>query len=100
VNWRLDGLQKALAAGRLRTLASLIGDNDFRREQETTNYAQARYFCLYLQEHGLLEKFYRCFRDSQEHDPLGVHTVSQIFPDQSWDELDADFRRWAAELKR
>ena len=27
-----------------------------------TNYAQARYLCYYLQEHGLLEKFYHRFR--------------------------------------
>jgi hypothetical protein len=100
VNWRLDGLQKALAAGRLRSLASLIGDDDFRGPQETTNYAQARYFCLYLQERGLLEKFYRRFRANQQHDPLGVQAVAQIFPDRNWESLDADFRRWAAELKQ
>ena len=69
VNWRLDGLQKALANGTLRSLASLIGDNDVRGAKETTNYAQARYFCLYLQEQGLLDDFYRRFRTNQKRDP-------------------------------
>jgi hypothetical protein len=100
VNWRLDGLQKALASGRLRTLASLICDDDFRGPQQTTNYAQARYFCLYLQERGLLEDYYRRFRDNQRDDPLGARTVLEVFPDQTWDDLDADFRRWAAGLRR
>jgi hypothetical protein len=100
VNWRLDGLQKALAAGRLRTLASLIGGNDFRGAQETVNYAQARYFCLYMQERGVLEEFYHRFRKNHEQDPLGVRTVQAVFPDRSFDELDADFRRWAAGLQR
>jgi hypothetical protein len=100
VNWRLDGLQKALTAGRLRSLASLVGDNDFRGAQETTNYAQARYFCLYMQEHGVLQDFYRRFHDNQRQDPLGVRSVLAVFPNQTWDDLDADFRRWASGLKR
>lgn len=100
INWRLDGLQKALGAGRLRSLASLIGNDDFRGPQQTTNYAQARYFCLYLQEQGVLEDFYRCFRDSQADDPLGKRTVLELFPNRTWDDLDADFRRWAAGLKQ
>jgi hypothetical protein len=100
INWRLDGLQQALAAGRLRSLASLVGDNDFRGRQETTNYAHARYFCLYLQERGVLEEFYSRFRSNQESDPLGVQTVLQVLPDRTWDALDADFRAWAGKLKR
>jgi hypothetical protein len=100
VNWRLEGLQKALAAGRLRSLSSLIGDNDFRGSQETTNYAQARYFCLYMQKQGVLEEFYRLFREHQEQDRLGLQTLQHVFPNQSWEKLDEDFRRWAAGLKR
>src|SRR5690606_23085701 len=75
VNWRLAGLREALAAGRLRPLASLIGDDDFRGPQETINYAQARYFCLYMQEQGVLEQFYRRFRETQPQDPQGMKAV-------------------------
>ncbi len=100
VNWRLEGLQKALAGGRLRPLASLLGDDNFRGAGETTNYAHARYFCLYLQEQGLLETYYRRFRERQEQDPLGQATVLGLFPHRTWDELDADFRHWAAGLRQ
>jgi hypothetical protein len=100
VNWRLQSLQKALASGKLRTLASLIGDNDFRGNGESLNYAQARYFCLYLQEHDLLVTFYHRFRAGHARDPLGVQTAASLFPDRSWETLDADFREWAAGLKQ
>lgn len=100
VNWRLESLQKALATNKLRTLASLIGDNDFRGAGMSLNYAQARYFCLYLQERGLLETFYRRFRENHARDPLGLQTVAALFPNQTWEALDADFRKWAKELKR
>jgi hypothetical protein len=100
LNWRLDGLQQALGSGRLRPLASLIGDNDFRGSQESLNYAQARYFCLYLQEQGVLEEFYRRFRANQKQDPLGMKTVLEVFPGRSWESLDAAFRAWAAEQRR
>jgi hypothetical protein len=100
VNWRLPALQKAIAEGRLRPLEELIGSDDFRGRLEGLNYAEARYFCLYLQERGLLQKFYRAFRDDRRPDRLGLKTAKAMFPDQSWDELNLAFRRWAAGLKR
>jgi hypothetical protein len=99
VNWRLPALQKAIAEGRLRPLEELIGSNDFRGRLEGLNYAQARYFCLYLQEKGLLRKFYHAFRDAQKDDRLGLATAKAMFPDQSWDDLNLAYRRWAAGLK-
>lgn len=99
VNWRLPALQKAIAEKRLRTLEELIGSDDFRGRLEGLNYAQARYFCLYLQERGLLKKFYQAFRDVQKDDRLGLKTAKALFPDQSWEEINLAYRRWAAGLK-
>ncbi len=44
--------------------------------------------------------FIGAFRKNQRQDPLGVRSVLAVFPDQTWDSLDADFRRWASGLKR
>jgi hypothetical protein len=99
-NWRLPALQKAIAEGRLRPLEALIGEDDFRGRLEGLNYAQARYFCMYLQERGLLRTFYHTFRDGRKDDRLGLRTAKALFPDQSWDEVNAAFRRWAAGLKQ
>ncbi|MHB1033991.1 MAG: hypothetical protein ACYC35_08180 [Pirellulales bacterium] len=99
VNWRLAALQEAIHENRLRSLASLIG-GDFRGETEALNYAQARYFCLYMQRQGVLGDYYRKFRARHRQDPLGLATVAGVFPDQTWDELDRGFRRWVLALKR
>ena len=100
VNWRLDGLQSAIREEKLRTLKSLVGDNDFRGRQESLNYAQARYFCLYMQEQGVLEEFFHTFRHQHASDPLGLASVVRSFPNRTWDELDADFRTWVMRLKK
>lgn len=98
-NWRLPILQEAIDRERLRSLESLIADDDFRQGDVGLNYAQARYFCLYLQRHGLLETYFHRFRANQADDPLGIATVSEVLPDKSWHEIDDDFRRWALDLK-
>ena len=99
VNWRLPGLQAAIKKKRLRSLKTLIEANDFRGELEGTNYAQARYFCLYLQERGLLKDFYRTFRTAGKDDPLGVKVAAELFPDLSWAQLDTEFQAWVMTLK-
>ena len=62
VNWRLVGLQKMVRQGRLRSLESLVAGSDFRGPLEGTNYAHARYFCLYMQDRGVLRQFVRAYR--------------------------------------
>lgn len=99
-NWRLPILQEAIQKQRLRSLQSLAGDDDFRTTNVGLNYAQARYFVLYLQRQGLLEDFVRRWRRNQKEDPLALDTVLATFPGQSWDEIDAAFQKWALELKR
>ena len=42
---------------------------------------------------------YHAFRDERKTDRLGLKTAKALFPDQSWDELNLAFRRWAAALK-
>ncbi len=53
-NWRLRGLQQRIRQGQLRSLEAMIVDRNFRGRLEGTNYAQARYFCLYMQTQGVL----------------------------------------------
>jgi hypothetical protein len=97
-NWRLPGLQRAVAERRLPSLQHLVSQPDFRGEQVGLNYAQARYFCLYLQQQQLLQTFYRVFRDAQPRDPTGASAIRRVFGDRSWAELDADFQRWVMTL--
>lgn len=98
-NWRLPALQEAIRNKKLRTLESLVHDDDFRGRRMGMNYAQARYFCLYLQRQGLLEKFYEAFRDTQKKDPTGALAVRTILPNHTWEELDREYQAWVLELE-
>ncbi len=61
-NWRLPALQDALRAGRLRPLRELVTARDFYGRFQGLNYAQGRYFVMYMQQRGVLRKFYAHFR--------------------------------------
>ncbi|MEX2113073.1 MAG: hypothetical protein WD845_07795 [Pirellulales bacterium] len=98
VNWRLEGLQTVIRQGRLRSLVELVEERDFRGPLVGTNYAQARYFCMYLQQQRRLADFFRDFRDHRSDDAAGAAAIVRAMHGQSWDELDRDFQRWVLEL--
>ena len=98
VNWRLKGLQEVARAGQLSSLARMLENPYFRGPSEGTNYAQARYFCLYMQERGVLQDFYRSFRRRHADDPRGLQTLAEVFPGVSIEELDRAFQQWVLEL--
>lgn len=79
-NWRLPGLQEAIKAGKVPEFKSLMAldARAFYDEDKGTNYGQARYLCYYLQQHGLLEKFYREFYTHQKEDPTGYRSLKKI----------------------
>jgi len=91
VNWRLEALQEAIRDGRLRPLSALLDDRRFHGSRQRLNYAQARYFCLYLQDRGLLGRVYRRLRD-------GGWQAPACFSADPWAALDADFRGWVVQL--
>ncbi len=100
VNWRLTGLQNMLRRGELQSLAELAGNTRFHGPGEGTNYAQARYFCLYMQQKGVLAEFYRSFRRASARDPQGLETLAGVFPGVGFEQLDRDFERWVLGLSQ
>ncbi len=82
VNWRLPGLQERIRAGTLisfRELTSLSRTAFYgASEGYNVHYAQARYLCFYLQERGLLRKFYQAFVAGAETDPTGYATLQHV----------------------
>jgi len=97
-NWRLPGLQDAVRQGRLPSLETMMASDDFRGRDVGLNYAQARYFCLYLQRRGLLEEFYRRFRAAHPQDPNGAATARSVFGEAAWKSVDRDFQAWVLTL--
>lgn len=97
-NWRLNHLLSAMQKQRLGTLEALISSREIRQERQAIEYAQARYFCLYLQERGLLPFFYRKFRNRAATDPSGLRTLCEIFDTENLDGIDRNFRQWVIAL--
>jgi len=108
VNWRLPGLQQAIKDGTVPSFKTLTGldSTNFYSDGRGVNYAQARYLCYYLQERGLLIKFYRQFHAQQANDPTGYKTLTGILGNmdvfkKQWEKyvtsLHEEFRLRAAE---
>jgi Peptidase_C39 like family len=94
-NWRLAGLQRAIKANRVPPFKDLLQANEHRFYQEDpgTNYAQARYLCYYLQEKGLLVRFYKEHRAARAADPSGYETLKSVLGEP---DMDAFKVRWEA----
>jgi Protein of unknown function (DUF1570). len=79
-NWRLPGLQAAIKARRVPSFKTLLAmnENGFYNDDRGTNYGQARYLCYYLQQRGLLIKFYREFYARRKEDPTGYQSLQRV----------------------
>ena len=92
-NWRLKGLKRAIRRKRLVDLVRVMGTTDDAFYDDTgLYYAEARYWCMYLQHLGVLEAFYRQYRDRFAEDRTGVRFVRELTR-QPMPELQ---RRWIA----
>jgi hypothetical protein len=96
-NWRLAGLKEAIRSGTLPTFSELASTTDarFYRSSRGDNYAQARYLCYYLQEKGLLRKFYRTFLEKKDQDPTGYRSLKEVL-EKTDAEMPAFEKTWAA----
>jgi hypothetical protein len=79
-NWRLAGLQRAIRAGRVLRFSKLLAtsSDEFYGDDSGLHYAQARYLLYYLQEKGLLVRYYRQFLENRAHDPSGYRTLVSV----------------------
>ncbi len=100
-NWRLRGLQAALRDDRVPPFATLCGTSthEFYREDPGTNYAQARYLCYYLQQKGLLAKFYHEFRKAARQDPGGEGTLARVLETDDLEAFHGEWRQFVLELR-
>jgi len=100
VNWRLPGLQKAIEARRVPAFKTLMAmdSGTFYGDRSGINYAQSRYLLYYLQEKGLLVKFYKQFRASHEKDPSGFETLKTVLRESDMDQFKRKWERYVLQL--
>jgi hypothetical protein len=101
-NWRLPGLQAAIKAGKVPSFKFLTGLDSpaFYNEDQGTNYGQSRYLCYYLQQRGLLIKFYRDFYAHQKQDPTGYLTLQRTLRVANMNAFKKKWERYVAGLRQ
>ena len=112
-NWRLvggwgpfkegeeRGLKQAIRQKRVPSFKTLCSTTDYQfyQEDQGTNYAQARYLCYYLQEHGLLRKFYHAFYANRKKDPTGYNTLKAVLGRDDMDQFKKDWEAYVLKLR-
>ncbi len=100
-NWRLEGLQKAIRRGRVPSFSTLtsLSTKEFYNSDGGTNYSQSRYLMYYLQEHGLLRKFYEAVRTARKTDPNGYKTLVATLRETDMVAFKRRWERYVAELR-
>ena len=99
-NWRLAGLQDAITKGAVPSFKTLLSttDHEFYHADPGTNYAQARYLCYFLQEKGLLTRYYHAFHANREKDPTGYETLRTVLGETDMDSLKKTWEGFVMEL--
>jgi hypothetical protein len=98
-NWRGAILRNAFAGGKLRSISALAKEQFASSDRATIDYAQARYFCLFLERHRVLEAFYRKCRQRNKADPDGLETLAELFETRDLRNVDKQFQEWVRRLK-
>jgi hypothetical protein len=100
-NWRLDGLQKAIAAKKVPPFQDLFAMNHdaFYKKDKGTNYAQSRYLLYYLQENKLLHGYYKAFHKNRVTDPTGIETLKQILNEKDLPAFQQRWEKWVLTLR-
>ena len=101
-NWRLPGLQDAIRAQRVPSFKALLemDSSAFYNADKGTNYGQARYLCYYLQQNGLLVKFYQEFLAQQKQDPSGFRSLQKILAESDMEAFKAKWEKYVLGLRQ
>ena len=93
-NWRQSTLREARQREQLRSMSELATARFATSDRAAIDYAHARYFCLFLQQRGLLEPLYRKCRSRAEHDQTGILSLCELFVTRRPGEIDEQFLTW------
>jgi len=105
INWRYKGLEQAIKNGKLISFEKLLAttDHEFYGGNDNPNYnqhyAQARYLCYYLQEQGLLQKFYLEFVANVKTDPTGFNTLKRVLGEQDMNAFQKKWEKYIPDLR-
>lgn len=99
-NWRLKGLQTAIKQGLAPPFKNLfsMSEYEFYTQDKGTNYGQSRYLCYYLQEKGLLVKFFHGFYANRKEDPTGYKTLRNLLGEEDMEVFKNKWEKFVMKL--
>ena len=106
INWRFDALETAIKEGRTIPFQQLMALNtaEFYGNSNSRSYnqyyGQARYLCYYLQEKGLLTKYYREFVANAKTDPTGFNTLKDVLGEKDIPAFQKKWEKFVLELRK
>jgi uncharacterized SAM-binding protein YcdF (DUF218 family) len=100
VNWRLPGLQQAIKAGLVGSFKDLMALNadEFYGDSQGVHYAQSRYLLYYLQQKGLLIKFYKQFHANRKTDRTGYEALKSVLGVTDMHQFQREWEKYVLDL--
>ncbi|MEE3370886.1 MAG: hypothetical protein VX346_16225 [Planctomycetota bacterium] len=95
---RWKAMQTLLENDRLLTLRALFRGGKPRSGWAARRYAQARFFCLFLQRKQQLQTYYQRFKRAVSTDPSGTRTLLEVLGQPGLEDIDLEFRDWLETL--
>jgi hypothetical protein len=101
INWRFKGLEQAIKEHQTIPFSKLaaLDDSEFYGEGSALHYSQARYLCYYLQENGLLVKFYREFCANVKADPDGLKSLQHVLGETDLHAFQVKWEKFILDLR-
>ena len=105
INWRFTGLEKAIKEDRLIPFEKLmaLSEEEFYGAKGNPgydqHYGQSRYLCFYLQEKGLLVKFYHEFVAGAEKDATGIRTLKRVLGEKDMEAFQKKWEKFVLQLR-
>lgn len=105
INWRYKGLEQAIKEGKTISFQRLtsLTEQEFYGAGAGAGYSQyygqSRYLCYYLQEKGLLVKFYREFVTNAQRDPSGLATLKHVFGETDMEAFQKKWEKFVLDLR-
>lgn len=98
---RIIPLRRALSEDKYTGLEHLMETDDAELYGPRTSfyYAQARYLLMYLQENGMLEKYYKHFRDTYKDNNTGITQLKEI-TGKPMEQLDKEYLEYIKSFKQ
>lgn len=103
INWRFKGLEEAIREDRtvsFQKLTSMTEAEFYGGDGYSEHYAQARYLCFYLQEHGLLVRFYHLFVAAAPNDPTGYETLRRVLGEKDMKAFKEKWEKFVLGLRK